>query len=372
MDNNDNLKPQKTGGLKLMTVFIGVLALHVIAIGGITIYHLVNGGSDADLVADQGHKGAKGSPDSATVTDGTLPDATTDKASVASTAPAETKPTTPAATPAPANESTPAESPDASSAAASPAESTEPVAGMTPPPAPVTPAPVAQTETASAPSGPTPSGPVITPESGTSPSMADSDANAEATPAPAPIGGTSYTVKSHDSLARIAHQHHLTLAQLREANDLKSDRLQIGQKLVLPSRTALASTAAPATGITPDASDTTVLSGSAPTPKKAHLGGMKHEQIALMPTSHHLYTVARGDTLTRIAHKFHTTTSALIAVNNIGDVRKMRIGQKIRIPSQESRSATAAPLAYPVAQPVDSQRIQPRATPSAQLANFMP
>ena len=34
MDNKDsNMKPQQTGGLKLMTVFIAVLALHVLVIG---------------------------------------------------------------------------------------------------------------------------------------------------------------------------------------------------------------------------------------------------------------------------------------------------------------------------------------------------
>ncbi len=51
MDNNDsNIKSQQTGGLKLMTVFIAVLALHVVVIGGFTVYHLMSGGSaDADL-----------------------------------------------------------------------------------------------------------------------------------------------------------------------------------------------------------------------------------------------------------------------------------------------------------------------------------
>src|SRR5580698_962960 len=57
MDNNDSMKPQQTGGLKLMTVFIAVLALHVLVIGGFTVYHLMGSGStDADLTFDKNHK----------------------------------------------------------------------------------------------------------------------------------------------------------------------------------------------------------------------------------------------------------------------------------------------------------------------------
>src|ERR1700749_3186402 len=50
MDNNDS-KPQQTGGLKLMTVFIAVLALHVLVIGGFTVYHLMSGGNDPDVAS---------------------------------------------------------------------------------------------------------------------------------------------------------------------------------------------------------------------------------------------------------------------------------------------------------------------------------
>ncbi len=46
--------------------------------------------------------------------------------------------------------------------------------------------------------------------------------------------GTPYTVARGDSLARIAHRHHVALAQLKPANSLTSDRLTIGQKLVIP------------------------------------------------------------------------------------------------------------------------------------------
>ena len=93
-----------------------------------------------------------------------------------------------------------------------------------------------------------------------------------------------------------------------------------------------------------------------------------HEKstIALPASSRHVYTVSKGDTLSRIAHRFHTTANAIMALNNISDARKLRLGQKLKIPSQESRSATSSPT-----KETAPQQIEPRATPSAQLANFV-
>lgn len=44
----------------------------------------------------------------------------------------------------------------------------------------------------------------------------------------------TYTVKSGDSLWKIARDHQTTVSALREANQLTSDRLNIGQKLTIP------------------------------------------------------------------------------------------------------------------------------------------
>jgi LysM repeat protein len=223
---------------------------------------------------------------------------------------------------------------------------------------------------------------------------ADTEATAPATDENAPVG-IPYTVKKHDSLARIAHTHHITVASLKTANNLQSDLLHIGQKLVIPGKTMTitasteavgpgetADSIAPVTPITP--STPAVHSGpnrtllgdsvSITTPEKK-VSSTVHDESPLAKTgSHHTYTVMKGDTLSRIAHKFHTTTHALLAANSIGDSHKLRLGQKLRIPSSEPRSATNTAPAR-VSQP--EQPIEPRATPvepqptepTGQLAN---
>jgi peptidoglycan endopeptidase LytE len=69
--------------------------------------------------------------------------------------------------------------------------------------------------------------------------------------APAPSGSTglsggvvtgngTYVVRSGDTLTKIARNHGVTLAQLRAANNLKTTRVLVGQKLKIPARAAAA------------------------------------------------------------------------------------------------------------------------------------
>jgi len=52
------------------------------------------------------------------------------------------------------------------------------------------------------------------------------------------------------------------------------------------------------------------------------------------PVSYRSYTVSSGDTLTGITRRFGLTNiSTLIAVNDIDNVRQLRAGQKLRVPS---------------------------------------
>jgi len=49
-------------------------------------------------------------------------------------------------------------------------------------------------------------------------------------------GETVYTVKSGDTLTKIAAEHGTTIRALRAANDLKTDKIKVGQKLKIPTK----------------------------------------------------------------------------------------------------------------------------------------
>ena len=66
--------------------------------------------------------------------------------------------------------------------------------------------------------------------------------------ATADAGTDVYIVKSGDTLSKIAQSHSTTISELRALNGLKTDRINIGQKLKLPAARTAPAPAAPATG----------------------------------------------------------------------------------------------------------------------------
>jgi LysM repeat protein len=64
-----------------------------------------------------------------------------------------------------------------------------------------------------------------------------------------PTAGT-YTVKSGDTLTKIAREHGTTVPVLKELNGLKTDRINLGQKLKLPAKSAPAEPTAPSVPMT--------------------------------------------------------------------------------------------------------------------------
>jgi LysM repeat protein len=385
MENNDsNIKPQQTGGLKLMTVFIFVLALHVVVIGGFTVYHLMSGGStDADLTTtDKTHKDLK-SADGSAVADATTTDASQGDKSAPST-PTATPSTEVAAIPqtasGPANSTAPA--PDTAAPTITPEPAPAPALAPASSSAPTTTAPltsapsteVVDQGTLTSPTAselaPPPEPAPITPTPAPSVSPAAGPVHMPPAVASAPVHEHEqiYTVKITDSYKKIAHAHHITVAQLKEANGIKGNVLHTGQKLVIPStRTLVAESPA-----TPAAAFDSAPTGSEPsesvTPMTASLASAP--STAASPVlHHHLYTVVKGDTLTKIARKFKTTPTALMTENNITDPTKLSIGKKLKIPSEDSRSARNS---APASSTQPSQVQAKENAPSAQLANFVP
>lgn len=92
----------------------------------------------------------------------------------------------------------------------------------------------------------------------------------------------TYTVRQGDTLSRIAYQNNLSVAELKALNGLTSDRIRIGQRLIVKKST----------------------------------------------DSPHHYTVRAGDTLTSIARRNNTTVAQLIEWNELKS-SNIRVNQRL-------------------------------------------
>ena len=136
-----------------------------------------------------------------------------------------------------------------------------------------------------------------------------------------PVTGASYTVKPGDTLAGIAHRSGSTTAELKQINNLRSDYVQVGQELKLPSGSAPAAVEA--------AHNPPPAAPAVPSTVKTPEGAVTHE-------------VKAGETVGVIARKYHVKTQDLLVANNIADPRKIRAGQILVIPGATASSAAVS------------------------------
>ena len=106
------------------------------------------------------------------------------------------------------------------------------------------------------------------------------------------IETNEYIVKSGDTLYKIALANNLTVADLINANNLSSNTLTIGQKLIIPSK--------------------------------------NQEQVN---TNYSNYTITKGDNLYSIAREYNTTVQELMDINNLKS-NLLSIGQVIKVPTK--------------------------------------
>ena len=100
-----------------------------------------------------------------------------------------------------------------------------------------------------------------------------------------------YIVKSGDSLWSIANRYNTTVNELKSLNNLTSNTLSIGQRLIIPTSSS-------------NETDST-------------------------------YTVKSGDSLWSIANRYNTTVNELKTLNNLTS-NTLSIGQRLRIPTGSS------------------------------------
>src|SRR5699024_5437865 len=126
---------------------------------------------------------------------------------------------------------------------------------------------------------------------------------------PAPSTGSTYTVKSGDTLSHIARKYKTSVSELKKLNHLKSDLIYVGQKLKV------------------NGSSTSKLETKPTTPA---------------PSTGSTYTVKSGDTLSHIAVKYGTSVSDLKKLNNLkSDL--IYVGQKLKVNGSSSSSKPTTP-----------------------------
>ncbi len=109
-----------------------------------------------------------------------------------------------------------------------------------------------------------------------------------------------------DTLSELAERHNSTVAELKAANRLSSNRLRVGQRLVIPPRGELTGAAAE------------------------------------LPRGHHSYLIQPGDSLWELAQRFSTSVALLRKLNRLsGDT--LRPGRRLMVPANAAPSAPSGP-----------------------------
>jgi len=116
---------------------------------------------------------------------------------------------------------------------------------------------------------------------------------------------TTYTVKSGDSLWKIATEHGMSVNRLMELNNLQSDRLNIGDKLILQANIA------------------------------------QTESTATVLSSNNTYIVQSGDCLSLIAQRYGMSVETLRQLNQLSS-DFLQVGQKLQVKDIVSAAPVAA------------------------------
>ena len=132
-----------------------------------------------------------------------------------------------------------------------------------------------------------------------------------------------YRVKSGDYLGRIASRHRCTVAQIKRWNNLTSNNIRVGQRLVIYR------------GGSAPASTSSSSSSSSAQPTSA-------------PANATTYTVKSGDVLGKIAERHGCTVAQLKAWNGLTS-NNIRVGQKLIVSAAASSSASSPQTSAPAA-----------------------
>ena len=127
-----------------------------------------------------------------------------------------------------------------------------------------------------------------------------------------------YRVQSGDYLGKIASRHRCTVAQIKKWNNLKSNDIRVGQRLVI-YRGGVSSSSSTSSGSSTSSTNQKSSSSSAATTT---------------------YTVKSGDVLGKIAERHGCTVAQIKAWNNLSS-NNIYVGQKLKVAAPKSTVSTS-------------------------------
>lgn len=147
-----------------------------------------------------------------------------------------------------------------------------------------------------------------------------------------------YTVVKGDSLWSIANKYNTTVDKIKSANNLTSNLLSIGQKLIIPSTSVQGQTEityivqkGDSLWLIANKYDTTVDKIKSTNNLTSNLLSIGQKLIIPSTSSFTTYTVKKGDSLWIIANKYNTTVDNIKKLNNLSS-NLLSIGQNILVP----------------------------------------
>jgi len=150
---------------------------------------------------------------------------------------------------------------------------------------------------------------------------------------------STVTVGKGDSLWSIAKKHGIPVVELAAANNLKTGAtLQVGQKLVVPSKGA---PAAGKTAATPAAHSATASKSSGKSTDAA-APAAEPAPAAAKSSTYTRHVVKAGETLGIIARKYGVKQGDIAVANNITNPATLRVGREIVIPAPSKSTKAAA------------------------------
>jgi len=119
-----------------------------------------------------------------------------------------------------------------------------------------------------------------------------------------------YRVKSGDVLGKIAQKYHCRVSQIKDWNNLYSDRLKIGQKLYIYAKPSYA----------------------VQNKKKAEVDAQKSKPKVVTNGNYVYYTIKKGDNLWDIANQFDgVSIEQIMKLNKDLNAKNLKLGTKIKI-----------------------------------------